>query len=118
MSAFWSLLRGSGSDADIVQSQSLTQNASGQKYRLQFVRLLRLDVGRMDYLSPLIDFFGDEFAEFGRRVRKSKAASLSEASFEIWIGESRANLLIELFNNSSGRVFGATNTDPTPRLPA
>jgi hypothetical protein len=35
-----------------------------------FIRLFRLDVGRTDYLSPLIDFFGDEFPEFGGRVRK------------------------------------------------
>lgn len=96
----------------------VTQSGSGQEYRLQFIRLLWLDVGRTDYLSPLIDFVGDEFAEFGRRVRKNEAASLSKASFEIWIRESRTNLLIELFNDFSRRVFGCTNTDPTARLVA
>ena len=86
---------------------------------MQLIRLLRLDVGRTDYLSPLIDFFGDEFAEFRRRVRKNKTARLSKASFEIWIRESRTNLLIEPFNDLSRRVFGCTNTiQPLPRNPA
>ena len=43
---------------------------------MQFVRSLRFDVGGTDYLSPLIDFFGDEFAKFGGRVCKRQAAGL------------------------------------------
>jgi len=67
-----------GRKADIAQSSEkcpfLTQSghkqASGQEYRLQFVRLFRLDVGRADYLGPLLGVLNDELAQFGGRDRK------------------------------------------------
>src|SRR5580704_13865753 len=46
-------------------------------------RSLRLDVGGLDYLAPLLGFGGEEFAEFGRRHDHRLGAELGIAGFHL-----------------------------------
>src|SRR5262249_57153210 len=41
----------------------------------------RLDVGRPDHLAPLLDFFGDEFAEISGRAWKDCGPELRDPRF-------------------------------------
>src|SRR5262245_62194787 len=46
------------------------QGTGVTEYWVGTAALVRLDVGRPDYLAPLVSLFGDQLAEVGRRARK------------------------------------------------
>jgi hypothetical protein len=62
---------------------------------------LRLDVGRPDYLSPLVRFVSDELAEVGGRAWKCGGAPLGKPRLDFGIGEARVDLRVELVANAS-----------------
>src|SRR5215831_9006243 len=65
---------------------------------------LRLDVGRPDHLSPLLDFFGNERLEIARRATEDNAAQVGELSLQLGIGEARIDLLVELVDDLGRRL--------------
>src|SRR5205085_2097229 len=68
---------------------------------------LRLDVGRPDYLAPLLGVFDDELAEVGRRERKHRAAQVGKPRLHLGVGEARINFLASLSTIAAGVPFGA-----------
>ena len=56
--------------------------------------LLRLDVGGVNHLSPLLGLRGDELAEIGWRADKHRAIQAGYPSLELWIGEGSIDLLV------------------------
>jgi hypothetical protein len=56
--------------------------------------------------------FGDELSEVGGRPRKHRAAQLCEPRFDLGIGETRVDCLIELVDDFGGRAFGRTEARP------
>src|SRR5262249_49243041 len=67
--------------------------------------LLGLDVGRPDYLGPLLDLFGDEFAAIARRAGKGFAANGGKSRLDAGIGENRVDLLVEFVDDSCRRAL-------------
>src|SRR5262249_19320977 len=63
--------------------------------------LLHLDVGRPDYLAPLLGIVGDEFAEVGGRARERLAPQVGKPRLHLGIGEARVDLRVELVANAS-----------------
>ena len=63
------------------------------------------NVGRPDYLSPLLGVFNNEFAEVGRRHRFWNAADVSESRHYFGIGKHRIDLFVKLFCDLRGRVL-------------
>src|SRR6478672_2742518 len=61
--------------------------------------LLRLNVGRADYLSPLLGLFGDELAEIGRRATEHHAIQGGKPRLDFRIGEAGIDLLVQLLDN-------------------
>src|SRR5262249_53732571 len=75
--------------------------------------LLGLDVGRPDYLGPLLDLFGDEFAAIARRAGKGFAANGGKSRLDAGIGENRVDLLVEFVHDSCRRALGSADTKPS-----
>src|SRR5215510_13546540 len=86
------------------------------EYRLEQAPSLRLDVGRPDYLGPLVGFGGDEFAEIGGRSRQRRTTQIDKARFHLGIGEAGVDLLVELVDDLDGRVPGCADPVPGTRL--
>src|SRR5579864_2731743 len=78
--------------------------------------LLRLDIGRSDYLSPLINFLAYEFAELHRGGCKRLTARLCKPRFEIGIGKSSSDFFVEFLDDPGWRVFGGAEANPATRL--
>src|SRR6516165_4465213 len=54
-------------------------SASGvTEYLVGMLGSLRLDASGLDYLGPLLSFFGNELTKIGRRTRKHRAAQVSK----------------------------------------
>src|SRR5262245_62052175 len=75
--------------------------------------LLRLYVGRPDYLRPLLGFVSDEFAEIGGRAHKYCAAQVGEPRLEFGIGKARVDFLVEPVDDFSRRVLRCTDALPS-----
>src|SRR5262249_61121644 len=73
---------------------------------------LRLDVGRPDYLAPLLGFLCDELAEVGGRARKYLATEFGHPSLHRRLGERRVDFLVELVNDLGRGAFGNAEAEP------
>src|SRR5713226_1956515 len=80
--------------------------------------IFRLDfnAGELDDLTPLLDFFGDEPAEVGRRAGKRRAAELSNPRLRPRIGKSGVELLVEPFDDLARRAPWRAKAIPGARL--
>src|SRR5262249_41819813 len=83
---------------------------SGLEYRP--VLLIRLDVCRADHLAPLLDTFGDELAEIGRRPRQHRASEIGKSRLDLGIGKGRIDFFVEPIDDFGRRVPGRANTAP------
>jgi hypothetical protein len=79
---------------------------------------LGFDPGRPDHLAPFLSFVGDQLVEVGGRAWERGDAQLSEPRLHLSIGERRIDLLVELVNNLSPRVFRRADASPETRLVA
>src|SRR5262245_52252361 len=74
--------------------------------------LFGLDVGRPDYLSPLLGFLSDELAELGGRAGKWGFAEIGKPRLHLGIGEASVDPLVELADDLSWRA--RRHADPVP----
>src|SRR5215831_8701364 len=74
---------------------------------------LRLDVGRPDYLAPLLGFVGGELSKVGGRAWKHRAAQVGKPRLELGISEGGIDFLVEFRDDFGGRAFG--RADPVPK---
>src|SRR5262245_6096031 len=81
-------------------------------------RLLRLDVGRPDYLAPLLGFVGDELGEVGRRARKHCRAQIGNPRLHLGISEPSVYFFVEFVDYLRRRALGRTEAAPEARLVA
>src|SRR5215218_47838 len=79
---------------------------------------IRLSPRELDHLAPLLGFLSDQLAELSGRIRKHRAAEISEPRFHVGIGESRIDLLIELIDDLGGCGLGNADAEPGARLVA
>src|SRR6516164_4504809 len=79
---------------------------------------VRLDVGRPNYLAPLLGFFGDELAEVGRRAHHHRAAQVGKPCFELGVDEARVDCLVEFIDHFGRRVLGHADAMPRSRFVA
>ena len=73
---------------------------------------LRLDASGLDYLGPLLSFFGDQLAKVGGRPRKHRAAKIGKPRLEFGIDKASVDFLVELRDDFGGRVLGRANAIP------
>ena len=66
--------------------------------------LLGLDVGRPDYLAPLLGFLSDELAEVRGRAGKWGFPEIGKPCLHLGIGKASVDLLVELADDLSWRV--------------
>jgi hypothetical protein len=71
------------------------------------------DVGRSDHLTPFLCLLDDNLVEFGRRARKRRGAKITEPRRNLWIGQPRIDLLVELIDDFDRSV--PRSSDPDPR---
>src|SRR5262245_6395922 len=74
--------------------------------------LFRLDVGSADYLGPFLGLADDTLPVFRRGKWGRRAANGGELSFNVGIGQTGVDCLIELFNNVSRCGFGRADATP------
>src|SRR5215467_387080 len=77
---------------------------------------LRLDVGRPDYLGPLLGLVGDEHSEIGGRAGKRRAAQIGKPHAQLGISESGVDLQVELINDVSGCTLRRADAIPGARV--
>src|SRR6266481_3142413 len=78
--------------------------------------LLRLDVGCLDYLAPLLGFIGNELAEIGRRARNGRAAKIGQSCLQFGVGDAGVDLPVELVDDIDRCVPGRADALPAARL--
>src|SRR5215813_15530099 len=81
-------------------------------------QLLRLDVGRADDLAPLVDVFGNEFAEVGGRTHKDCRSKFGKPVLDLGIGDHRIYFTMKPVDDGGRRVPGRDNAIPAIRLVA
>src|SRR5260370_13617714 len=77
---------------------------------------LNFSAGELDHLAPLLDFFGDEPAEVGRRAGKRRGAELRNPCLRPRIGKSGVELLVEPFHDLGRRTLWRADAIPGARL--
>src|SRR5215470_12966511 len=77
---------------------------------------LRLDVEGPDDVAPLLRFVGNELAKVGGREREHVGAQVGKPRLDLGISKVSVDLLVELVDNLSGRVFRRTDPIPLTRL--
>src|SRR5215831_10398458 len=86
------------------------------EYRVGTAASLRLDVGRSDYLAPLLGFVCDKFSKVGGRHRHRRAAQIGKSCLDLGIGEGGIDFAVELIDDFSRRFLGCADTVPGGRL--
>jgi hypothetical protein len=76
--------------------------------------LLCLDVGRPNNFSPLVGFFGDEFAELGGRTRK-RWVHVGKPRLDLRVGKRGVDLSVKLANDLSRRVLRSAEAEPATK---
>src|SRR5262249_19702507 len=79
-------------------------------------RLLRFDPRELDHLRPFLGFGGNEFTKLSRRAGKHCATQIGKARLHLGIVESRIDLLVELVDDFSRRVFWCADALPAARF--
>src|SRR5713101_364036 len=69
------------------------------------IPLVDFDIGRPDYLAPLLGFGGDEFSEIGGRARKRRRTQIGEPRFYLGFGKSNVYLLVQFVDDFGGCVL-------------
>src|SRR5258708_29382488 len=73
---------------------------------------LRFDAGKLNHLAPFRSLFGHELSKVGRRASQHSAPEVGDPGLYVLVDESRADLLVEFFNNLGWRILGGTNSKP------
>src|SRR5262249_56776561 len=71
------------------------------------------DVGRPDYLGPLLDFFGNEGPEIGRRAGEDHAAKVGKVSPQLGIGQAGIDFLVERVDDLARGFPGRADSEKT-----
>ena len=69
-------------------------------------RSLRLDVGRPDYLTPLLSVVCDELAEIGGRAAQQRTAEVHQSCLKFRIIKTSVDLFVEFSMISEGVFLG------------
>src|SRR5262245_65383112 len=77
---------------------------------------VRLDPHKLDHLSPLLGFVGDELAEVDGRACERDAPKFCEARLQFGIDEAGIDLFAELFHDLGGCVLWYADAVPLARL--
>jgi hypothetical protein len=87
--------------------------------RLGRFALLRLDVGRPDYLGPLLDIVDDKLSKLsGRLGGHCYATEISKAGSDSGVRDGEIDFPVEPINHRGRGIFWRTNTKPCACLVA
>ena len=73
------------------------------------------DVGRPDYLSPLLGFVGDELAEVDGRERKHVATQIRKPHLDLGLSKASVDLLVELLDDLGRCGVWCADAEPSSR---
>src|SRR5215468_4848498 len=106
------------SSCDPQRSPGRIRGTSITEYWRSGIPLVDFDVGRPDYLAPLLGFGSDESSEIGGRARKGCRTQIGEPRFYVRFGKSYVYLLVQLVDDFAGCVLWCGNPEPITSLEA
>src|SRR5215813_2362897 len=80
--------------------------------------LLCLDVGRADYLTPLVGLVGDQLGRCGGGEDEGGATQLGKSLRDPWFGKGCIDCLIQAANRDGWRALGCGDAEEGARLVA